>query len=262
MFDSNPNLIQDGLRTNASRNAAPLVLFHDGGGTIFSYHLLDDLGRKVWGIANPRFKTRIPWDGGLREMGAAYAKYVATAVPYGPVILGGWSLGGVLAIETATVLAQSYPRIEVLGLVLIDSVCPVPPRDGWAGAEARLVKRHIEWPATTAPATKVSVEWCFGEAFRTVREWQLPIASLPPAVLIRCQEPVPVPDDGLLYVDLNRRDRHLGWDNYRPRMFCQVLDVSGNHYNVFAFDRLEEVTDLVKTACRTIESESKKAANG
>lgn len=256
MFDSNPNLIQDGLRNAESRNSTPLVLLHDGGGTIFSYHLIDDIGRKVWGVANPRFKTHTPWEGGIHEMGVAYAKYVATAVPYGPVMLGGWSLGGLLAIETAAIIAKSYPRIDVVGLILLDSVCPILPPGGWEGAEARVVARKIEWPSTTAPATKASVEWCFQEAFRMVKEWQPPTEQLPPSVLIKCQETVPVPDDGLLFVDLCRSDRTLGWDNHKPDMFCEVLEVSGNHYNVFAFDRLDEVTDLIKQACHTIEKAS------
>lgn len=250
MFDTNPNLIQDGLRR---RNAMPLVLIHDGGGTIFSYYILDDLGRKLLGIANPRFRSGIPWAGGLHEMATVYANLVASAILSGPVILGGWSLGGLLALETAYVLSQSYPDVSVVGLVFVDSVCPVPPKAGWGDSETRLAERRIEWPATTAPATKVCVERCFNEAHRMVRNWVLPVFQAPPAVLIRCRDPVPAPDDGLLYVDLYRHDRRLGWDNYCKDLFCQVLDIPGHHYNVFALDHIEIVTGVVKTACETIE---------
>ncbi len=256
MFDSNPNLIQDGLRPPARHDATPLVLIHDGGGTIFSYYLLDDLGRRLWGIANPRFKTGVPWAGGLHEMATIYAGLVARAVPSGGVILGGWSLGGLLALETAHVLSQAHPEVRVVGLILIDSVCPVPPEGGWGGAEARLVERRIEWPRQTQPATKACVERCFREAHRMVREWALPPLPPPPAVLLRSQEAVPVPDDGLLYVDLYRGDQRLGWDAHCEDMFCEIVDIPGNHYNVFAFGHLEAVRSAITKACETIETQA------
>ncbi|CAK7205684.1 hypothetical protein SEUCBS139899_008463 [Sporothrix eucalyptigena] len=253
MFDTNPNVIQNGPRKPAAHNATPLVLIHDGGGTIFSYHLLGDLGRKVVGIANPRFRSSIPWAGGLHEMATAYAGFVAKAVPSGPVILGGWSLGGLLALETAQVLSQTHPDVSVIGLLLVDSVCPVPPDAGWAGAEQRLTEHRIEWPTTTAPATKACVERCFREAHRMVRDWAPPVSQLAPAVLIRCCDPVSAPDDGLLYVDLYRSDQRLGWDNYRRGMFCQVINIPGHHYNVFALEHVDTMTASIKAACETIE---------
>ncbi|KIH91996.1 thioesterase [Sporothrix brasiliensis 5110] len=163
MVDSNPNLIQDDLR---QRNAIPLILIHDGSGTIFSYYILDNIDRKLLGIANPRFKSGIPWAGGLREMATIYAGLVASAILSGPVILGGWSLGGLLALETAHVLSQSYPDVSVAGLVLIDSVYPLPPKAGWSVPGMRLAELRIEWPATTTRATKICVERCFKEAYR------------------------------------------------------------------------------------------------
>ncbi|CAK7223217.1 hypothetical protein SBRCBS47491_005133 [Sporothrix bragantina] len=256
MFDSNPNLVQDGPQQMSRQNAIPLVLIHDGGGTIFSYHLLGDLDRKVWAIANPRFRSETHWTGGLREMATAYAAFVAEAVPSGPVILGGWSLGGLLALETAHVLSQIRPSIHVAGLVMVDSVCPVPPEAGWGGAETRLAERDIEWPATTAAATKICVERCFREAHRMVREWTPPVSRPPLAVLIRCREPVLVPHDGLLYIDLYRDDQRLGWDNHRKDMFCQILEAPGHHYNIFALEHVDTVTAIIKTACEAIEQQN------
>ncbi|CAK7567341.1 MAG: hypothetical protein SEPTF4163_005304 [Sporothrix epigloea] len=253
MFDSDPHIIQAGPRQPTRHNGIPLILIHDGGGTTFSYHLIGNLGRKVLGIANPRFRSGIPWAGGLREMATAYAALVVSAVSSGPVILGGWSLGGLLALETAHVLSQTCPTIRVAGLVLIDSVYPVRPEAGWSDIEKRLTERHIEWPATTATATKVCVENCFREAYRMIREWRPPISQLPLATLIRCREAVSTPGDGLLFVDIYRDEHRLGWDNYRKDLFCQVLEVPGHHYNVFALEHVDTVTVMIKAACLTIE---------
>ena len=256
MFDSNPNVIQDGPQHPAPHKTIPLILIHDGGGTIFSYYLLGDLGRRVLGIANPRFRSDIPWAGGLHEMATVYAGFVESAVSSGPVILGGWSLGGLLALETAHVLRQTRPSIRVAGLIMIDSVCPVPPKTGWEGAEEkRLMERRIEWPATTAAATKICVERCFREAHRMVHEWKLPVNRPPLAVLIRCREAVPMPNDGLLYVDLYRGDQRLGWDNYCKDIFCRILEIPGHHYDVFALSHVDAVTAMVKAACDIIEKE-------
>lgn len=287
MFAENPTVIQDGRQGLKHRGAAapvPLVLVHDGGGTTYSYYLLDELGRVMMGITNPRFEAGQPWAGGLCEMAALYVDLVASSVGSGPVILGGWSLGGMLALEMAYMLSEKYPAIHVMGLVMIDSMCPVPPPGGWGGAESRLVDRRIEWPATTKATTREAVERCFHEAHKMAREWRPPpawasVASQPgqireagstcgeaanapaasrppPAVLLRSLSPVPAPDDGLLFVDLYRYERHLGWDNYRQDLFCRVIDIPGNHYNVFSMDQLSTVSDMIKLACQMIEEKS------
>ncbi|EFX00411.1 thioesterase [Grosmannia clavigera kw1407] len=284
MFAENPSVIQDGRknpRHPGTTASVPLVLVHDGGGTTYSYYLLDELGRVMMGIANPRFEAGPPWVGGLHEMAALYADLLVSSVRCGPVILGGWSLGGMLALEMAYVLSEKYPAIHVVGLVMIDSVCPMAPSGGWGEAESRLVERRIEWPVTTKAATRAAVQRCFDEAHKMAREWEPPptwafVASQPsqgreadgscdevantpaatrppPVVLLRSLSPVPVPEGGLLFVDLYRHERHLGWDNYRQDLFCRVIDIPGNHYTVFSMDHLGTVSDMIKLACQTIE---------
>lgn len=68
---------------------APLVLIHDGGGTIFSYLKLASLGRSVYGIYNSRPAPYGKWEGGLRQMAEEYYALVKSVIPNGPVILGG-----------------------------------------------------------------------------------------------------------------------------------------------------------------------------
>lgn len=90
MSDSNPVLIQPCLpSSNVSTSAVPLILIHDGGGTVFQYYLLSPLSRPVYGIANPHFESGEPWPGGLHEMAAHYASLIQAAIPSGQILLGG-----------------------------------------------------------------------------------------------------------------------------------------------------------------------------
>ena len=66
----------------------PLVLIHDGGGTTFSYYCLGDLGRPVYGIANPRFRSGQAWDS-IESMARCYTQMIMASIRAGPIILGG-----------------------------------------------------------------------------------------------------------------------------------------------------------------------------
>lgn len=84
-----PNVfrVQDGPAA-----ATPLILFHDGGGTVFSYYFIDNVHRTVYGVANPRLESGRPWKGGVQEMAKEYCALVRQCVPSGEVILGGTSI--------------------------------------------------------------------------------------------------------------------------------------------------------------------------
>ncbi len=55
----------------------------------------------------------------ISDMAAHYAECVKKAVPHGPYVLGGYSLGGVIAMETARLLHQSGEHVE--RLVFLDT---------------------------------------------------------------------------------------------------------------------------------------------
>jgi len=175
-------------------------------------------------------------------------------------------------LEMSRALADDR-RLRVLGIVMIDSVYPLPPPGGWAGLQLRapVVARHIEWSANTKQETRVAVERCFLEAAKMAREWVLPVWDAeqegreqeeggrpagrrrpPPAVLLRSREKVPAPD-GILGVDIYRGERTVGWDNYREGIFCRIIDIPGHHFNVFALEYLSEISAGIRSACQTIE---------
>jgi len=69
--------------------SAPLILIHDGGGTVFNYFFLGNLGRHVYGIFNPRFETGEQWHNGIPEIAGHYLQTISACFGGRDVILGG-----------------------------------------------------------------------------------------------------------------------------------------------------------------------------
>lgn len=269
MFESNPNLIEElpkSLR-HISPQPTPLVLIHDGGGTIYSYYCLGGLSRPVWGIYNPYYGTAESWVGGIPEMAAHYAQLIKAAIPDGDIILGGWSLGGLLSLEVARILAEDG-EINVLGIVMVDSIYPKAP--DFEKVVHKVVRHAVDWSGSTKQETKDAVQRCFDEAGRMIREWTLPSweggkgdelndaavgrdVKPPPVWLLRAEEPVPVLEEGVSRVDRYRTDRYLGWQQYREGMVVKVEDVPGHHFNIFNNAHIDVVTEKLKKVCVEVE---------
>lgn len=283
--DENPGLIYDAEDGPDPLNTShvPLVLIHDGGGTCFSYYCLEPLGRPVYAIYNPRYHTQQPWTGGIPEIARYYVNLIHKTVRYGRIILGGWSFGGILSLEMARVLADD-PLYNVLGIVMVDSICPGSVRaDDWK----RGVIYKDQFSETTSQETIERVTWCFSEAVRAIGNYQMPSwdndrgnndyghrngassvkngdegpthapftkkAICPPAILLRAMDSVPVDSDVPSRVDLVRHDRSLGWDDYQQDFFEEIVDVPGHHFSIFAFENIEEITKSLAEACSKLE---------
>ncbi|KAK2009264.1 thioesterase domain-containing protein [Colletotrichum eremochloae] len=269
----------------------PLFLVHDGGGTSFAYHCLGPLDRAVFGIANPRFHSGVPWDGGLPEMAATYLRMIRTTVtksrdypalaprssppagrggkPRRRILLGGWSLGGMLSLEIARQLGDEDDDIEIAGLVIIDSVYPV-----WPEGSRVKIGRLVEGPEPEAKNPRLA--WrAMRMAGGMVRTWKLPrcgaaaaaggvtreretaevVWERPPrAVLVKAKAYVPSSTPGVISsVDVYREDEKLGWDGYCRGFVERVLETEGNHFDMFAWDYIDGITEKISEACRVLE---------
>jgi thioesterase domain-containing protein len=265
METANPVLIQNPPPGTRGRHAIPLVLIHDGGGTIFSYYFLDDISRRLYAVSDPRFNTDKKWEGGITEMATHYSRLIKAAVPRGQIILGGWSLGGLTAVNVARLLADD-PALDVVGLIFIDTICPMPPQGKtWDDVEwpAPVKQREIEWSPKTREDMRVVIERTFAESTKMAWAWgpQAPSwrddsgreLTPPPAILLRAQEKVPV-EGGMVLVDIWRDDhRLLGWNHYRNKFISRVLDIPGNHYGAFDKENLFTLSEQLKTALKTID---------
>lgn len=305
MRGANPELIQpeDWARPDKPSYNTPLFLIHDGGGTTFAYHCLDMLERYTYGIHNPYFYTDDVFKGGLPEMGRTYASWIRETVLEDDfpartrnhdgttsIILGGWSLGGLLSLEVARQLADD-DVVRVAGILMIDSVYPgkstgsVPliPTSGLPvkmfsdikAPEVKIRRIKLDDDASSSEdetssdesstdgdgltQNQVLARRCMGEAVRMVRQWRLPewpgrlYNRRPRVVLLRAKDYVPSKDGRTVGLDLNREDEKLGWGDYDDEMFCDVLDVDGHHFDMFAPERLDGITRSIKKGLDRLE---------
>ncbi|HEV7474838.1 MAG TPA: amino acid adenylation domain-containing protein [Pyrinomonadaceae bacterium] len=107
----------------------PLFFVHPVGGSVICY---SGLARHL-GLEQPFYGIQIPGlDGPTEEpltqieaMAARYLEELRTVQSEGPYMLGGWSMGGVVAFEMAQQLRRQGQEVSLLALV--DSRAPIRP---------------------------------------------------------------------------------------------------------------------------------------
>ncbi|KAL4915855.1 hypothetical protein BDW62DRAFT_203307 [Aspergillus aurantiobrunneus] len=109
-----PILLQPG-----DEKTIPLVLIHDGSGSVAPYSKLKAVPFPLYGIASPISTPEGSKITTLKQMAMFYADAIRSTFD-GPVALGGWSFGGVLAYEITQQL-----KSQVAGVILIDSPSPI-----------------------------------------------------------------------------------------------------------------------------------------
>ncbi|KAI9069613.1 ketoacyl-synt-domain-containing protein [Trametes sanguinea] len=112
----------------------PFILIHDGSGTISSYARFASLGRDVWAIRNLNLvRSLLDAQGSYEALVPSWAKAYASALAgilvrdgkearMSGCFLGGWSFGGVVALEVTNHLGRL--GIPVKGLILLDAPAP------------------------------------------------------------------------------------------------------------------------------------------
>ncbi|MFN6470894.1 MAG: amino acid adenylation domain-containing protein [Nostoc sp. SerVER01] len=105
----------------------PLFLVHQAGGYALSYSILAQaLGqeRPVYALqAKGLNGKQLPLDT-IEAMAASYLKAIREILPFGPYLLGGHSLGGLIAFDMASQLEARGEQVE--HLLIIDTHPPLP----------------------------------------------------------------------------------------------------------------------------------------
>lgn len=269
MQELNPEHIQPedfSFPSSTACSSTTAILIHDGGGTTYPYHCLGALYRNVYAIRNPYFYSGNIFLGGLPQMGKVYADYIRTAIDRKDfrcrrkadgsvdILLGGWSLGGMLALEVAHELA-SDPKINVVGLVMVDTAYAGPTalqRTNTADYEP------LDFSEDGKTRNEILSTRCMAEAVRMLEDWEPPrwegalAGKRPKTILIKAKESVPVEEgcssSKTSMIDAHRKERALGWAGYETKMFARVIDIPGNHFNIFDPDRIESTSKALRTA--------------
>jgi amino acid adenylation domain-containing protein len=120
---------------------APLFLMPPVGGSVSCYLALArklDIDRPIYGVEAPESSGNENFETlDLPQHAAACMEALRNVQPEGPYLLGGWSLGGILAYEMARQLLEAGE--EVARLILIDSYAPALLAElGGSGGESGL----------------------------------------------------------------------------------------------------------------------------
>src|ERR1700682_3055095 len=105
----------------------PLFLVHPAGGHVFPYvHLVQLLGpdQPCYGLQARGLEDGQDRHARIEDMAAHYIQALQTVQPTGPYLLGGWSMGGVVAFEMAQQLHAQHQRVALLAL--LDGRIPTP----------------------------------------------------------------------------------------------------------------------------------------
>jgi amino acid adenylation domain-containing protein len=105
----------------------PLFLVHPAGGHVFPYiHLAQLLGsdQPCYGLQARGLEDGQDPPTRIEDMAAWYIQALQTVQPTGPYMLGGWSMGGVVAFEMAQQLRAQGQQVALLAL--LDGRIPTP----------------------------------------------------------------------------------------------------------------------------------------
>ncbi len=101
-------------------NRRPLFLIHPAGGHVFPYvHLAHYLGtdQPCYGLQARGLEEGNEPQSRIEEMATYYIEALRTVQPAGPYLIGGWSMGGVVAFEMAQQLHARGERVALLALL-------------------------------------------------------------------------------------------------------------------------------------------------
>jgi amino acid adenylation domain-containing protein/FkbM family methyltransferase len=108
------------IQTRGSKH--PLFLVHAAHGNVLLYRQMSrhfGPNQPVYGLQSEGLNGDGHLNATVEEMASRYVKEIVTVQPHGPYFLGGYCLGGVIALEIAQQLTASGEKVE--GVILLDT---------------------------------------------------------------------------------------------------------------------------------------------
>lgn len=116
--DDSPALVAIQPQTEGSK--PPFFCVHPSGGTVFCYtNLARSLGadQPFYGLQFPAVLSDETIPRSVEALADSYITAIQTVQPQGPYFLGGWSSGGLVALEMACQLVQRGHEVALLGIM-------------------------------------------------------------------------------------------------------------------------------------------------
>ena len=135
-----------------SGDKRPVFLFHSHGGNVLEYHpLARRLGkdRPVYALQSRGLDGSNIEEPRVEEMAAYYLEEIRSVQPHGPYYLGGYCLGGIVALEAARRLEESGELVELVFMInsATAKYVELPLETGWSRRHYYLGRQRLalEW---------------------------------------------------------------------------------------------------------------------
>jgi thioesterase domain-containing protein len=230
------------LRSDGSTD--PLFLIHGLGGHVAAFMPLARglaADRPVYGLqAQGLDSAQEPHDC-IEAMAAFYVSEIRGVQPHGPYLLGGWSMGGLIAMEAASQLGKAGEEVALVAL--LDTYLsiadfqklnlPDQPAIRWiaphlklSAAELKKLPLDQQWEQIQQQANRL-------EGIGVVEIRRLAAVCKAHLAALSRYVPSPYPGPVVLLAAENGRSQPSGqWKRLCPRL--RVERISGNHYTMLS----------------------------
>jgi acyl transferase domain-containing protein/thioesterase domain-containing protein len=219
---------------------SPFFCVHGAGGNVLN---LRDLSRRM-GDDQPFYAFQMQGVDGklpplrsIEDMAAQYLVPLREVQPHGPYLLGGYSGGGVIALEMAQWLRADGEEVALLAF--LDTFCPVRPKRAithqpvyralrwrptwWPGFEFGYKRARINWHISRGePVPHALREFALYDGYLTAQQRYKPSIYAGSATLFRAEEM----DPALAWVGSS-----LGWQPYIAGGL-EIKVIPGNHQSL------------------------------
>lgn len=245
------------LNTEGTRN--PLILVHGERGNYFFKDFLEQ-DQPLYGFLHLGSEGESVKYRTVQEFAQEYIKQLLVVVPKGPIYLGGFSFGGIIAYEMAKQLIQM--GFEIIFLLLVDCVNPDYRRSILKKAPFRekLIRYFMDpnypYLKSKIRLLKTNVNILFGKAVPVSQRNFYILSNYTRAYA----KYYPEKYDGKVILFRSRNndfdDRTLGWSNSISTK-VEIIDFAGDHLSImeesecakfFIRKILQKMTEVNKTS--------------
>jgi amino acid adenylation domain-containing protein len=244
----------------------PVFMIHPPGGVVVCYRELArliDPARPLYGVRSRGLHGAEQMPESLESMAADYVAAIRSRQPKGPYLLGGWSLGGVMAGETARQLIAAGEEVE--RLLLLDSALPEAALP--AGADGEQFRAGLEYGldvdleglSRMSPEEQLPFLWQHALQLGLVDEkapeqlvtrviTDLKTLFSHHVALCERYRPGPLPIDAVLFrprevpFDLSGPEDR-GWGRFMRTV--EVCKVAGHHHSMVAMPHVRELAAAI-----------------